>query len=452
MKSRKGAILINSIIYIVFLVIMLIDFEKSIKIRTVSSPVVMTFLSIGIMSLFFFIMDKGFLTINKMIYIFTFVFGYFTPFHQYLDRFVLYETKPFTNDEYLYANIIIIVFLIVYVFSKKLIFNKLSIKNIRASKNFHINENSLLIMIVVSIICLCVLLISGNLFSEELDSEIADSLSIIIYKILRFFPIASLLIYIFSYRYKKLDCRQGIRKFFLIIISCIGLIIYFPFNGTISRYLLFGTYLILIGSLLEKFKYKSLILLVVLLGFYFIFPAFNFFKYHTVLQLDEFELGGFDANFVDYDAYQVLLATIRVVEESGTLNGGNILSAILCIVPRSIYTGKLYPSGMIVAIARRYYYFNISCPLFAEFYLAGGMVFLIIGTIVFACITRILENGKEKRNILLSGFYYIAVGMALPFMRGAMLPMMSFLVTLCVTYVIVYMLCKFFGKIKNQIE
>ena len=63
-----------------------------------------------------------------------------------------------------------------------------------------------------------------------------------------------------------------------IVMGFACLIIFFPLNGTISRYLLFGTYLMILHALFENYNHRSIILIIAFLGFYYVFPAFNFFK------------------------------------------------------------------------------------------------------------------------------------------------------------------------------
>lgn len=449
MKKKN---VIDILIYIIFIFIMTIDlFNYWDKVSSIA--VLITFFVIGIASICLFIKDKGFLTIDKMIYIFIWVFGYYTPLHQYTTNTVISESMPFTDEEYLLGNFLIILFMCVYFIFRYYYFRKKDRKIVKnKEKNFYLSLSALILITIISLFCLLYLYFNKYLFSSTIDSTYKDSLKIIIIKMIRFFPVTALLIYIYS-RKNNVIKNKFIKWMCLGILCVINIIIYFPLNGTISRYLLFGTYLMIIASLFEKCKRKSLILLATFLGFYFIFPAFNFFKTHTILEIEQFSLGGFDADFIDYDAYQMFLTAIRYVKDEGITYGMNILSAILCFIPRQIFIYKSLPSGQMIAEARGYAFTNLSCPLFAEFYLAGKSLFIVVGTAIFAVIVKKMEKLKEKNNdILFKGFYYIGVGMALPYMRGALLPMTSFLFTLYITYFICYMICKCFIKSSREGE
>lgn len=443
MKKKN---IIDMLVYAIFISIMVVDLFNYWN-RVSSAFVLITFFIIGITSICLFIKDKGFLTIDKMIYIFIWVFGYYTPLHQYITNTVISESMYFTDEEYLFGNLLIILFIGIYFIFRYHYFGKKNKKIVVDSKEkkFYLSLNALILITIISLLCLIYLYFNKYLFSIAIDDLYKDSLEIIIIKMIRFFPVASLLIYIYS-RKNNIIKNRLIKTICVGILCVINIIIYFPLNGTISRYLLFGTYLMIIASLFEKCKRKSLILLATFLGFYFIFPAFNFFKTHTILEIEQFSLGGFDANFIDYDAYQMFLTTIRYVKNEGITYGMNILTAILCFIPRKIFIYKSIPSGQMIAETRGYAFTNLSCPLFAEFYLAGKSLFIIIGTAIFSLIIKNIEKLKEKNDILFKGFYYISVGMALPYMRGALLPMTSFLFTLYITYFICYMICKCFIK------
>ena len=436
---------IDIIIYTIFIGLTLIDFIFSIN-QDKDIFVCITFIIIGISSIIFFITDRGGVTVDKIIYIFMYLFCYYAPYHQYLDNYIIHPNSPFSESEFLFANIIILIFLFLYTFSKRLILKKVQVKKIKYDERISINELSLTILTIISIVCLIILYKSKLLFSTNENIENSDGIYITMVRMTRFFPVASLLIYIFANKDKLVNARKINKKIFIVVIALINLIIYFPLNGTVSRYLLFGTYIMIFFALSNKLKYKSLILVVASIGFYVIFPAFNFFKNHTIFELSEFRLGGFSTNYIDYDAYQVLMLSVRYAKSHGVLYGANILSGILCIVPRSIFTKKLYPSGQIVAEYFNFKFLNISCPLFAEFYIAGGVIAIIFGTILFSLINKIIENKMMNNNILFKGIYTITLGMMFIFMRGAFLPTMSMYLCLIIVYIVAYYICTPFKK------
>ena len=453
-KKFKINEIVDFVIYFCIFTFMVIDFINNTRSEK-SIIILITFLLIGLISMILFIKDEGFLTIDKMIYIFFWIFAYYTPTKQYISSTLISDKVPITDAEYLRANILILLFILIYaLFRYAKIKWKKSLKPIDFDKNyihddFSITSKSLMFMLIISIICFTYLVFSNGIISlSKNQSENIDSFKRIFLNITRFFPVASLLIYIYSAKNQKIKCSKIYMNIFLSIIVIINIFLYFPINGKLSRYYLFAVYLIVFGSLLEKSNRKSYIILLVAVGFYFIFPAFNFFKYHTISEISKFKLGGFNANFIDYDAYQMFIMSIRFTETNGILWGANIITGLLCFIPRKIFKNKMYQSGQIVAEARGYSFTNLSCPLFAEFYLAGKEVFLIIGTILFAFIIKQMNKELKKNEILTKGLYYITMGMMLPLMRGSLLPMNIYLDSLLITYILCYCGCKIVNKNK----
>lgn len=442
---------IDIIIYTIFIVLTLIDFIFSIN-QDKDIFVCITFIIIGISSIIFFITDRGGITVDKIIYIFMYLFCYYAPYHQYLDNYIIHGSVTFSNNEYLFVNIIILTFLFIYTIFKRFGFRKINIREIDFKEQISINTVSLLVLLIINLISIMILYKSGLLFSLSEKTENVEGLYITIIRMERFLPVASLLIYIFAQKKELIKAKKIVQKLFIFIIIIINIVMYFPLNGAIGRYLLFGTYIMIFCALSKKIKYKSLILIVASIGFYFVFPAFNFFKTHTILELNQFKLGGFNTNFIDYDAYQLVMLAVKFAKEHGVLYGTNIISAILCIIPRSIFTKKLNPSGQIIGTYFNFKFTNISCPLFAEFYIAGGMFLVIIGTICFAYINKFIEAKTRNDNILFNGIYSISVGIVISIMRGALLPTMSIYMCLIIVYCMVYAICRLSQKRRKNIE
>lgn len=443
---KKSNTLKNIIIYMIIITFVLIDYIVSLE-SGKNDLVYITFFAISMLTLILFITDKGFITIDKMIYIYLFIFAYYAPFHQYINGTTIHNFKTFSDEEYLFANLIIILFIIIYVLCKKILFRNLKQFKLK-EKIVYLDRKKMNILKLISIICLILLVIQGSLFTIENEND--DEISSILLKFERFIPISVMILFFYV---KQNNAFENVSKKsqnrFIILIGGIILIIFFPLNGTISRYLLFGTYILILSILMEKSELKSFILLAAIIGFYFIFPAFNFFKYHNISELNEFKLGGFDVDFIDYDAYEMGMATIRYTKFRGFLYGKNLLTALFCFIPRSILTIKLPSSPTIIADYFKLSFANLSCPFYSECYLAGGIFGIILSTVIFSYIIRKIELGKESNNYISYGLYYISIGMIFAFMRGAILPMTSFWMILSLTYIVI---CFFTNKTNKKKE
>lgn len=439
--------LFDFVVYSFFGMLFVIDFFMTID-NEHSMAVYLSFFIIGATSFMLFVFDDGFLTIYKIIYVFMFLFCYYTPLHQYHSGFSIHNFGLFTSSEYLYANLLILCFIIIFQTFKNVKLSSKNLMNYNKESNFSITNLSALILSAISVTCLVFLWINNELISFSKADEIIanDSFTNVVLKILRFIPVSCLLIFIYTAKNKSFKCSKFYKNLFLLSILICCSIILFPLNGTLNRYFIFGAYIMIVGSLFEKTQYKSYIMIAAVIGFYYIFPAFNFFKYNGLNNISDFIFGGFSTNSIDYDSYHLFLQTIKYTNANGALLGKNILSALFCIVPRTIWKGKLVSSGVIISQSANASFTNVSCPLFAEFYLSFGFLGIVILTAVFARIVVMLEKGRMKDNILFKGIYFIFVGVMLPFMRGALLPTTSILYCFVISYIVVYTICKLFTR------
>lgn len=442
MKIRKDKILDYLCMVFAFALICM-DFFGCL-LQADSLLIIVSFIPIMVLAGIVFFNDTGFITIDQMLGVYLFMFCYYTPIHQYTAHTNIHRFSQLTGIDYLYANLIILLFELTYLFGRKYNREKKSKEGI--FKDVKLGTFSLFLLMVLGVGCLVWLQGKHVLFSTG-ESTFADSsVGTVILKIIRFVPVSTLLIYIFARRDKMISGNKKVNDAISIVIFLIFLVVFFPLNGVISRYLLFGTYLMVLHTIFENGKKQSLIIAAAFIGFYLIFPAFNFFKFHNLREISQFRLGGFDATFIDYDAYEMLICSIHYVSEHGVLFGLNILTAILCIVPRSIWTGKLNPTGAIIAESNNAAFLNLSCPIYAEFYMAFGIFGVICGTIVFSRFVNFLEDKLNTKNIFWRSMYSIAVGMIIPFSRGAMLPMMSFWISLIIALMICCLVCSFTEK------
>lgn len=447
----KRETLIDIFIYAVVIIIILYDFICTLSAGK-SVAVFLLFFIIGVSSFILFAFDKHFLTIDALIYLFIFVFCYYAPLHQYVNDIDIHSYGIFRDGEYIFANTIIIIFLFVYCISRKCFEHK-RVK-IKISEN-KIKINNVLALVLVLLSCLSVVFLQINhslinLSAGAMENDDGSFFKVIL-KIVRYIPVSALLIYIYAKKDNRIYLSSIGEKVFVTVIVIMFFIVFFPLNGTMGRFLLFGTYITILASWFEKSTHKSYIVLAAFLGFYFVFPAFNFFKYNGVANLKYFRLGGFDATTTDYDAYQMLMQTVRHVSRYGIEYGKNIISALLCILPRSVWSGKSLPSGQLISSSANANFTNVSCPVFAEFYLAFGIIGVVIFTLIFASIITFIQRGQQNENFIFKGIYYIFVGIIISYMRGAMLPVTSFLYSLCISYVGVFYICKILCKNKGEL-
>lgn len=386
--------------------------------------VYLTFFAIGLLSLIVLCFFDKFISLVKIFFSFIFIFFYCAPLSQYNFGIEFWKLSQIEDKDYLYANFIILIsiicFLIGYLVKRD--------KNDNGCHVFpKISSLGKILFIAIDIAILIYFYSIGGLIT--FDSSTSDSIISIIRKVLRFFPVGTLILLLQNrFNNKK---KNNFTIFLNVLIVCI---LFFPFAGSISRFFLFGTYLIIASLFVDKVKTKAFLPFLLLIGFMFIFPVFNFFKNNTIHNLAEMNFVSDAFNTVDFDAYQMLIYTIKCTNQAGILYGSNLLTSFLFFIPRSVWHGKLWHTGVIVSRYFNGFFENVSCPYVAEFYIAFGPLGVIVLSVILGIILKIFDNWYKESNYIKKGFSCIILGMLLYTLRGAFLPAFSFLGALLLSY------------------
>jgi len=129
---------------------------------------------------------------------------------------------------------------------------------------------------------------------------------------------------------------------------------------------------------------------------------------------------------VDFDAFKQVIDTIIYLQQGNEMRGGaSFLGGALFWVPRSIWEGKPRQSGEVVSTALGYEYNNVSSPLPAEAYLAGGYVSVALLFILFGWLLTRLEARSRQVGAVSTFrqdfmFYALLMGFLTIILRGAL--------------------------------
>lgn len=417
--------------------LMILDYSRS------DTVVVITFFVIGLFSYYKIISAKTNISVNRILYIFCFIFMFFAPLQQYLAGTIIWKstglTAIYSDEDYFLTNILLIAFLLVYEVSYNFIGKKISLNTKKSNavlEKFQKKDTdfSLFVINCISLIAIAFLLVTNNLFdTSSLDTE-NSSLSSQIIKIIRFLPVACfLIVYLQRKKYQNSKFSLSLCLYAIEII-----LIYFPFYGSISRFLLFGVYLMIIALFCSHMKTRSIFFLIFVVGFFVVFSAFNFFKTHDYSDIQEFSLEIVNFKTVDYDAYQLFMLVIKYCKAEDIVYGKNLISALLNFIPRGIWTGKLYPSGQLVSGYFGTWYTNISCPWFAEWYFAFGWVGILVGGLVSGILFKYIDGFVNSTSWAKKSIFCCIAGLEIFILRGALLPGLSYLYALMIAIFIVY--------------
>jgi hypothetical protein len=116
----------------------------------------------------------------------------------------------------------------------------------------------------------------------------------------------------------------------------------------------------------------------------------------SLLSLDEMRNYVFR---VDFDTYQQLVNSVSYVSRHGILFATNLIRAALFFIPRSLWPSKPDHSGAIVANYMGYSYTNLDCPLQAEFYLAGGLIGVILLAFLLGRFVRRVSLSSARAQV-----------------------------------------------------
>lgn len=414
-----------------------LDIEKDLIIN-------ISFFSIGLFSILSLCLSKNFISVKKIFFTFIFVFFYYTAFKQYSNSNNLWNHVSVGDDEYLTANLLILIscFCVEFFCFVKKNDYKLYTKS---NDQIKVIKSSAIILTCINILIFLYFFLINGIFSRE--GESLDTIMSSVQKVLRFIPAATILVMRMDYKYNK---TRILKMYFLINLIIVS-VLFFPLAGAIPRFLLFGTYLILFADWIKRIKLKSLLPFILLFCLCIIFPAFNFFKSHEIYDIASFDYTkyGFDYGSVDYDAYQIFLETIRFTKDEGISYGKNIITAFLFFIPRSIWLGKLEPTGSIIASFYGAWFVNISCPYIAEFYYAFGALGSILGSIILGYAISIFDSMSNGNSIVKKSYSYVIIGVLLYWLRGSMLPTTAFSFALIIALTFTIFVIKIARKISG---
>ncbi len=397
--------------------------------------VILSFLIIGLISIISILKCKKVFSPFLMTHIFIFFFMYFIAIRQYCNDVVILnfmEAFNFSDFDYFITNMIIILF--------QIVFNFTYILNIRKNRNriksekysvkdtIYLTNKSLYFFLVVSIgIALFFINIYGVLGVLSSDDIKANNFSqienLLLGNFLRGFPAITLLIFINApHNNKDLGYKIGLVLHFLIVLFLI-----FPFGG-VSRYRVAFVYLSIIASVFKnKIKNPGTIFLIMLVAILLIFPTINFFRYNSILDLNDFKIESFDYKSGDYDAYQMLITTIKYSRNNGLLFGKNFMTALLFFVPREVWNSKMVGTGYYIADQFNAYNNNVSCPLIGEFYISFGVVGVIFGALILGFIISKFDSiDYNGTNWLIYSINFTLFGYIMFIMRGDLLSSFSY--------------------------
>lgn len=134
----------------------------------------------------------------------------------------------------------------------------------------------------------------------------------------------------------------------------------------------------------------------------------------------------------DFDAFQMVVNAVDVVERNGVEFGRQLVGSMLFWVPRSVWADKPVPTGQMVAQEQGYSYTNLSLPLWGEFYVDAGWILLLVGFVgygYFASALDRLYGFSHRKGVITVASVLVPIygGYQFFLLRGPLMPALAYL-------------------------
>ena len=445
-EKLKNAVLIPSI----FLILMVLTVATN-TINRNSFSVLSSFFLNGIVWLFLLIreINRRAFSISLVHWFFCLFFFFFAGLTQYV-RDIFPRKGLFSDQLILRTNLVLLAWTFLYSIGVYLagIMKKRKTCNLRgtgfserAEESASYYGNRTVVLLTLSILILFWKIYSqgiANLFisaratsTYEISSN--SSINVLVDKItmaISYFAV----IFSFDYWRKKKGCPL----FFFA--SCLCLFVSF-FPLVVSRNTVAGLYLgILLYIAFFILKKGRVFFVLYLFSFVIMFPLLNSFRYGNLTSVSLGEsfstlLQNFNNEWLssDYDAYSMLLTTMRYIGENGITFGRQLLGVIFFWVPRTVWAGKPIASGEFLGSFYQWDFVNVSEPLVAEILINFGLIgIVVLSPFVGYFVERIdsafwskLGNKCKKNRVHV--LYTFIVAYVLFVFRGALLSSFAYL-------------------------
>ncbi|UTR12122.1 oligosaccharide repeat unit polymerase [Evansella sp. LMS18] len=405
------------------------------------------FLFIGVFSLGNIVTEiiKRSFSLQLMHWVFCFIFFFIAGFTQYINNQHVYslQIEPSTLN---YVLLIIIIWMLSFYCGTVVVIKKQNsgYKALTSLLNTKIKHNkyTIFLLMIVSLIITLYILIAGGfsaLFSrstagEVFQGETAGESSFTTYFFGNMVVYSTALTVLY---YKKL---KGNFKY-LLFIQIAFLLIVNPIFG-MARFNVAIVYLGMLILIFDNLRYNKKFIITFLTGFIFVFPVLDLFRHESFETLNLEEVIEVFRNLPEvflsghYDAFSMVVNTVRHVTEYGVSLGYQFLGPLLFYVPRSIWADKPLGSGYTVREAQGATFLNVSSPLVAEAYINFALIGVIlvgflIGKVTFVLDKTYWENVKmgTSAETYLAIIYPFLISIFFFMNRGDLLSTTSFAVS-----------------------
>ena len=313
-----------------------------------------------------------------------------------------------TDSELIIANLLIMLWAIVFIVATKYVKEKKTESVDRVNNTVDVKYDKMLLLAIVSIALTVYKIASiGLLQLLSRDTSVGENPTFSSSSQILNHSINAFVVLCFAF--SCLLNRKEKHSILLFVSTVCMLICCFP-TGT-ARYNAATVYFAAIIFLFQKFIKGRRFTYIFILGLIIVFPMLDAFRRNSFLDADIF---GYAAEvFADYsnyfteghyDAYAMLIRTVKYVSSHGFTWGYQLIGDIFFFVPRTVWASKPIGTGAMIMNDLNADFTNVSAPLPAEGYINFG----ILGLLLFAFVLGFVV--KKFDNYYWSNYNYVLIG------------------------------------------
>lgn len=232
-------------------------------------------------------------------------------------------------------------------------------------------------------------------FGNETVSEFGKGGAVVWYSLLRWPTLVALLLALWAWLNRGRLHIVGWERLLVGVLISVLLIFTLVIDNPVRspRFVVGVVILSLAFVLLRWNRRRSMGLWIVgfSLALLLIFPYADLFRHEdTILALQSVtEQLAFNG---DYDALQIVANTVEFVSAEGLTFGWQLLGVLLFWVPRAIWPGKPIGTGELIAEYSGFSFTNTPASLWAEAYINGGMILVVLIFLMYGALSSLLQN------------------------------------------------------------
>lgn len=156
------------------------------------------------------------------------------------------------------------------------------------------------------------------------------------------------------------------------------------------------------------------------------FPYADYFRTEGGFEQRQQAVSSFMVSKLDYDATAQITYAMGLYEAQGPDYGRQILGAAAFAVPRSIWENKPQHTGEVIAQFSGFHFTNVSAPLWAEAYIAGGLLGVVLIFLGVGLVTGRADRASVRAGVASSGSWVVVMvaplaAYSMILLRGALL-------------------------------